>query len=123
MERTQVKHLVIGVLIAYAITCIAFLGYAMLITYTNMSEDSLPIVVAVTTFLSVLVAGFDAAKGAKTKGWLWGMAAGGVYVLVMAIIMVILLPGFAIDGRTFTTTAIGIAGGALGGMIGINIRK
>jgi len=122
-HKTQLKHMAIGVLIAYAITIIAFLGYAMLVTYTNMSEQTLPTVVAVTTFLSVLVAGFDAAKGAKNRGWLWGMVAGFVYVLIMAIIMVVMLPAFSIDGRTLTTTAIGIAGGGLGGMLGINLRK
>jgi len=122
-HKNQLKHMAIGVLIAYAITSIAFLGYAMLVTYTNMSEQTLPTVVAVTTFLSVLVAGFDAAKGAKNRGWLWGMAAGFVYVLIMAIIMIVMLPTFSIDGRTLTTTAIGIAGGGLGGMLGINLRK
>lgn len=120
---TQLRHMAVGVLIAYAITSIAFLGYALLITYTNMSEQNMPIVVAVTTFLSVLVAGFDAAKGAPKRGWAWGMGAGCIYVLILAIIMATLLPTFAVDGRTFTTIAIGIAGGGLGGMLGINLKK
>jgi len=123
INRTQIKNLIIGVLMAYAITSIVFLAFAMLVTYTNMSERSLPTIVAVTTFLSVMVAGFDAAKGAAHKGWLWGMGAGFIYVLIMAIIMMGMLPTFAVDGRTFTVIALGIAGGGLGGMIGINIRK
>ena len=122
-HSTQIKHMIIGVLIAYAITSIAFLGYALLITYTDMSERSLPMVVAITTLLSVLVAGFDAAKGAQKRGWLWGMGAGLIYVLIMVAIMVAILPVFAIDGRTFTTVLISIAGGGLGGMLGINLKK
>jgi len=120
---TQLKHMTVGILIAYAITSIALLGYALLITYTEISEGSMPMVVAVTTLLSVMVAGFDAAKGAPSRGWLWGMAAGGVYVLIMVIIMVTVLPSFAADSRTLTTILIGIAGGGLGGMLGINLRK
>jgi len=119
----QFKHLAIGILIAFAITVIVFLAYAMLITYTNMSERNLPIVVAVTTLLSVMVAGFDAAKGATNRGWLWGMGAGLIYVLILAIIMVILLPTFAVDVRTFTVIILGIAGGGLGGILGINLKK
>ncbi|MCL2388310.1 MAG: TIGR04086 family membrane protein [Defluviitaleaceae bacterium] len=122
-NKDQMKHLAVGVVVAYAITSIAFLGFAMLITYTNMSERSLPMVVMVTTVLSVLVAGFDAARGATSRGWLWGMVAGFVYVLIMAIIMVILLPSFTVDMRTVLVSVLGIAGGGLGGVIGINLKK
>ena len=122
-NKSQIKQLIIGVLMGYAITSIVFLAYAMLITYTQMSERNLPVVVAVTTLLSVMIAGFDAAKGAPRKGWLWGMAAGFIYVAVLAIIMVVMLPGFFVDGRTVTVVVLSIAGGGLGGILGINIRK
>ena len=123
LHKTQIKHLTMGVLMAYAITCIVFLGYALLITYTDMSERNLPMVVAITTLLSVMVAGFDAAKGAHSRGWLWGMGAGLIYVLIMAIIMMIMLPTFAVDSRTITVTLLGVAGGGLGGILGINLKK
>jgi len=122
-SKVQMKHLSVGVLMAFAITSIVFLGYAMLITYTNVSERSLPTVVAITTVLSVMVAGFDAARGAENRGWLWGMAAGLVYVLIMAAIMVIMLPMFSVDGRTVMVFALGIAGGGLGGILGINLKR
>jgi len=122
-HKSQLKHLGIGVIIAFAITSIVLLAYSMLLTYTDISETTLPTVIAITTFISVLVAGFDAAKGAPQRGWLWGMCAGGVYVVTLATIMAILLPGFAIDGRTLLTVAIGIGGGGLGGMLGINLRR
>ncbi|MCL2571741.1 MAG: TIGR04086 family membrane protein [Defluviitaleaceae bacterium] len=122
-NKSQIKQLVIGVMIGYAITCIVFLAYAMLITYTQMSERNLPMVVAVTTLLSVMIAGFDAAKGATSKGWMWGMIAGFIYVVIMGIIMMVMLPGFFADGRTATVIILSIAGGGLGGILGINIRR
>jgi len=122
-NKSQIKQLIWGVLMGYAITCIVFLAYAMLITYTQMSERNLPTVVAITTVLSVLVAGFDAAKGAPSRGWMWGMIAGAIYVAVLAIIMVVILPGFFVDGRTVTVIVLSVAGGGLGGILGINIRK
>jgi len=123
LNKNNFKHLFIGVVMAFAITCIVFLAYAMLITYTNMSERNLPIVVAVTTLLSVMVAGFDAARGATNRGWLWGMVAGLIYVLILAIIVIIMLPTFAVDGRTVTVIVLGLAGGGLGGILGINIKR
>ena len=122
-KRYQIKRLVIGLAIGYAITAIVFLGYAMLITYTQMSERSLPMVVAITTVLSVLVAGFDAARGASKKGWLWGMGAGGAYVLLLALFMMVMLPNFGVDMRTFTVVVLAVAGGGIGGMLGINVGK
>ena len=123
IHKTQVKHMITGVLMAYAITAIAFLAYAMLVTYTDMSERNLPTVVVITTLLSVMVAGFDAARGAQNRGWLWGMGAGFAYVIIMAILMVTVLPTFAVDGRTLLTIILGIAGGGLGGILGINLKK
>jgi len=119
----QIKALVIGVLVAYAITCIVFLAYSMLITYADMTERNLPMVVAVTTLLSVMVAGFDAAKGAENRGWLWGMAAGLVYILILTGLMMGVLQRFAVDTRTVTTFVLAIAGGGMGGILGINLRR
>jgi putative membrane protein (TIGR04086 family) len=123
VNQIQIKRLIIGVLMGFAITAIVLLGYAMLITYTHMSERSLHIVVAVTTLLSVLVAGFDAARGAVYKGWLWGMAAGLVYIAVLALIMLVLLPGIGVDGRTVLVMALAIVGGGMGGILGINMKR
>ena len=122
-HAAQLKHLATGVIIAYAITAISFLTYALLVTYTSLSEQRLPTIVALTTLFAVMVAGFDAAKGAPGRGWLWGMGAGLVYILVMVAIMALLLPAFAVDRRTLTTVIIGVVGGGLGGILGINFKK
>jgi putative membrane protein (TIGR04086 family) len=122
-QRTQIKSLVIGVLMAYAITCIVFLGYSMLITYTNMTERNLPMVVAITTLLSVMVAGFDAARGAENRGWLWGMAAGLIYILILTGLMMGVLQRFAVDTRTVSSIVLALAGGGMGGILGINLKR
>jgi putative membrane protein (TIGR04086 family) len=122
-KGNQMKSLVFGVLIGYAITCIMFLGYSMLITYTDMTERHLPIMVAVTTLLSALVAGFDAAKGAESKGWLWGVVAGFIYIVVLMVLMMSVLQRFAVDGRTIILIMLALAGGGAGGMLGINLRQ
>ena len=122
-KGSQVKNLVFGILIGYAVTCIVFLGYSLLLTYTQMSEKNLPIVVAVTTLASVVIAGYDAAKGAEHRGWLWGMGAGLVYIIILIAVMMTVVKGFAFDARTVTVTVLSIAGGGLGGVLGINLRK
>ncbi|MDR2650296.1 MAG: TIGR04086 family membrane protein [Clostridiales bacterium] len=122
-ENSRFHSLVSGVLVGYAITCIIFLGYSMLITYTSLTEDKMPLVVAGATLISVIVAGFDAARGAENKGWFWGIVAGLIYALILLIIMTLVLKGFTVDSRTVTVLVLSLAGGGLGGVVGINFRK
>lgn len=122
-KYSQLTALGVGLLVAYAITCIVFIAYAILITYTEMTTDSLNLVVTVTSIISALVAGYDAAKAAQRRGWLWGLIAGLLYALILVIIGYWIGQGFEFDLRTVTTLLLSIAGGGLGGVIGINFRR
>jgi putative membrane protein (TIGR04086 family) len=122
-ESSRLIALLSGVLIAYAITCIIFLGYSMLITYTSMSGENIQLVAAAATLISVIVAGFDSARGADTKGWFWGIMAGFVYAIIFLIIMTVVTKGFALDSRTIILIVLALAGGGLGGVVGINFKN
>ncbi len=122
-KTSQVSALVSGIAAAYAITCIVFIGYSLLITYSSFSDSSMPMVVTLTSLASVIVAGFDAAKGAESKGWLWGIIAGVIYAVILAAIGFWVNKGFTFDSRTITLLVLSVAGGGLGGVIGINLKK
>jgi len=122
-KYSQLVALGIGLAVAYAITCIVFIAYAIFITYTEMTTDSLPLVVTITSIVSALIAGYDAAKAAHKRGWLWGLVAGLLYAVILVIIGYWIGQDFAFDLRTITTLLLSIAGGGLGGVIGINFSK
>jgi putative membrane protein (TIGR04086 family) len=122
-ESSRFMSLVQGVLVGYAITVIIFLAYSLLITYTSMPDDKTPIVVAGATLVSVILAGFDAARGADAKGGLWGIMAGLIYAVILVALMTIVLKEFAYDSRTVTLLLLSLAGGGLGGVIGINFKR
>ncbi len=122
-RKPQFLALLTGVLIGYAITCIIFIGYSILITYSSMQEGNLSLVVAVTSLISVIVAGFDAGRASLDKGWLWGILAGVLYFFVLITIGTWVNKGLYIDTRTLTLLLLSLAGGGLGGIIGINFRK
>ncbi len=107
----------------YAVTCVVFIGYAVLITYTSVTGEALPMVVTGTSLLSVMLAGFDAAKGAENRGWLWGILAGFIYAVILAVIGLWVNRGFQLDTRTATLFVLSTAGGGLGGVSGINFRR
>lgn len=106
---------------AFIITAVVFLVYAALITYTNVTEESVQTVVIITTLVSVLTAGIMAAKNAENKGWLYGMGVGVVYAIVMIITGFSLSPEAELGLKTVSTILMSAAGGGIGGMIGINI--
>ena len=122
-EKSRLNSLVSGVLVGYAITCIIFLAYSILITYTSLTDDKMPLVVAGATLVSVIVAGFDAARGAENKGWFWGIMAGLIYAVILMLIMMTVLNNFKVDSRTVTVLVLCIAGGGLGGVVGINFQN
>jgi len=122
-RKEQIMGLLFAVLIAYAITAIAFIGTALGITYTTMQESIVPIVVMITCVLAVTVAGFDASRKADKNGWAWGMAAGAIYAIILIGIIVWVNGGFEMDGRKIILTLLAVVGGGIGGALGINFKK
>ena len=122
-KKEQVLALMMGVIIAYAITATALIATAIGITYTGLQETALPIIVAVTCFVSVLIAGFDASRKADSNGWLWGMMAGGMYAIVLICIIIWVSGGFVPDLRKLMLVVLAVLGGGVGGAVGINFKK
>jgi putative membrane protein (TIGR04086 family) len=112
-----------GVAMAFAVTWIVFIIYALLLTYTSVTEKGIPAVVMITTIIATLIAGFDAAKGARSRGWMWGMGAGLIYAMILLVIGTWVTKRFAIDRTAITSLITCISGGGLGGMIGINAKR
>ena len=122
-KKRQVSALIIGIIMAYAITAISFIGTALILTYTNMSENALPYIVLITCFVSVLVAGFDASKSADKNGWAWGMVAGGIYAIILVCIILWAQGGFIWELRKIMLIILSVLGGGIGGIIGIQLKK
>jgi len=122
-KKEQVMALALGVIVAYAITAISLIGTAIGITYTGLQETALPLIVAITCFVSVLVAGFDASRKAENNGWLWGMIAGAAYAVVLICIIIWVSGGFVPDLRKLMLVVLAVLGGGVGGAVGINFKK
>ena len=112
-----------GMAAAYAITCIVFIAFGILLTYTNISEDKVPLTALICTAVASAVAGFDWAKYAKSRGILWGVLAGVVYAVILFILEMLAGSGFALDTAKLTMLLVAMAGGGIGGILGINMKK
>ena len=122
-KKKQIITLLTGIFIAYVITGAAFICCALALTYTNFKESTVPFVVTVTCIVSSVVAGFDATRNVRGRGLLWGLAAGFIYAVIFIFIGKIMSDSFSFDVRTLMLVALSVAGGGLGGVVGINLKK
>lgn len=109
-----------GMGIAFAITCIIFIGFGILLTYTSLSEESLPMVSLICTAISAAAAGYDWAACRKKKGLIWGALAGVVYAVLLYFITSLAADSFSLALSGIMTLAVAAAAGAIGGILGVN---
>ena len=92
-----------GMGIAFAITCIIFIGFGMILTYTAASEESLPLVSLICTALSAALAGL-------------------VYTALLYVITSLAADSFVLHASGLMTLAVALAAGVIGGILGVNRR-
>lgn len=110
-----------GFLPAPIVTAVIFGIAALLLTYTALPESAVPFIATVTAILSAAVTGAAMGKMRKHRGYLSGAAAGLSYTLLVYIVSAI-VAGHAIGNvYMLVLAAIGLFGGAFGGIIGVNI--
>ncbi len=110
-----------GAVTAYAITFMVFIVYALLLTYTGISEKNNTAVVLVTMAVSLIAGGVKSAMSARQRGLVWGVVTGVLYVAVMVAAGLFLIPGYTLGSKTLVCLLLGIGSGGLGGVIGVNL--
>jgi len=122
-EKIRFGTITKALLLSYIITIPTFMIFALILSYTTFPEKFMSTAVIITTLISLLVAGSYTTRGLKSKGWLNGAVSGFLYMVVLYLISSILFKNFAIDKYVVTMLLIGILTGAIGGIVGINIKS
>lgn len=115
--------LIRGLAVAFAITCIIFIGFGILLTYTSLSEDALPVVSLVSTALSAAAAGYDWAACMKKRGLFWGMLAGAAYGVLLYLVTGLAGGGLRLELSVLMTLIVALAAGGIGGILGVNKKN
>lgn len=103
-------------LLSYILTAILLLVLAFLLYRFQIGGKAVALGVILIYLLSTFLGGFLAGKKAKSRKYLWGLALGGAYFLILAAIS--LLTGCADGGVGFLTALLlCLGGGMLGGMV------
>lgn len=109
------------VTLVISVTGSALLG--ILYYFTGLSEQTLPWSATVMLFISILFGGGTAAKNAGNKGLFHGAGVGILYFLLIWIIAAIFLPSQVAFFPLLLKLALALAGGALGGIVGVGLAR
>jgi putative membrane protein (TIGR04086 family) len=121
-EGVNIITITKGIILSYIVTIPLFLIFAFILSHTNFPEKYVTTVVIIVTIISILIASSTVTKNAKNKGWLNGTIVGFTYMLALYVISSLVLDNFQINRYIITMTVIGVLTGAIGGIIGINIK-
>ena len=109
-----------GIMVSFIITLISIFIFAILLTYTNISEKVIPLVIIGITSISILIGTMMEVRKITKNGMVNGGIIGGIYVVILYLISSILSTGFTLNMYTTLMITIGILSGIIGGIIGIN---
>ena len=118
-ENKYIKIL-IGIIASMVLTLIGLFIYSLILSYTNLSEATIPIVVIAISFVSILISSTITVRKCTKNGMLNGGIIGGTYILILYIISSALNTGFNVNIYTVIMIILGIIAGIVGGIIGIN---
>ena len=122
-EKLGPMSILKGMLAAYIITIPAFMLFALILANTDFPQRLITPAVVVTTIISVLTAGSVSTRGIKSRGWLNGSIVGFIYMLILYFFSSLTYDNFSVDKYVITMTVIGVLTGAIGGILGINIKS
>ena len=94
---------------------------AFLVSNTSLKENIINPSVIFISSISILVGGFLTSKKIKKKGILCGALVGFFYMLIMYIVSSLMNMNFLIDMKSIMMIGFGVLGGAIGGILGVNI--
>ena len=119
-NKLVVKNIFKGIGISMLFSCICLFVYSLILSYTNISETTIPPVIIIITAISILIGSSIGNIKIKKNGMLNGAIIGGGYILILYLISSLLNVRFSLNIQSIIMIVVGIIFGVLGGIIGVN---
>lgn len=106
-----------SLLASYIVTGILLLVLTFLVYKLELNEQTVVGAIVAIYVISTFMGGFIIGKLTEVRKFLWGMAIGAIYVLLLFLISYGVYREFNTNGlNVITTIALCVGGGTLGGM-------
>lgn len=121
--KANIIRIIKGSLLSIIVSVIFLIIFAMLLTYTSLSENTITPVVLAIVGLSILLGSYLSTKKINKKGILNGAMVGIIYMLILYIISSVIFMDFLINASSIIMIICGIIAGIIGGIVGVNTNK
>ena len=111
-----------GTAISFLATIIALTVFAVLLTYTELSENTIKPVIITVTGISILIGSSIGTRKLRKNGLMTGGAIGVLYILSIYLVSSVMNSNFVLSWISVIMIGVGVAGGVLGGIIGVNTK-
>lgn len=111
-----------GIAISMILSLLMMLILSMVLSFSSVKENVImPTVIFISAF-SILVSSFLVAKRIESKGIIYGSLLGLIYMLMLYLLSSILNFDFSLNTNAVVMITFGIVGGAIGGVLGVNLK-
>ena len=107
--------------LAFIVSFVCIIIYSIILSFTSVSDSTMAIITQIITMISIVVAALYCGKKVKSKGWLYGLLVGLLFVLFMIPISMIWGQTPTFDKYFVAKIIRGSLVGLIGGIIGVNI--
>ena len=126
IEKSEFSQNVIRILkgsvIGIGISLILLFIFAIILTYTSVSENTINPVIIIISGVSILIGSSISTLKIRKNGLLNGAIVGLIYTLTIYLLSSITGSGFSINLYSLIMMIICVITGMLGGIIGVNIK-
>lgn len=122
-EHANIVTVAMGILVSFLITLPVFALFSYILTFVDFPDKYISTAVIITTLISMVIAGWIAAKNIKSRGWLNGAIVGLVYMGILFLASSLVFRDFSIDKHVVIMMIIGILAGSIGGILGVNFTS
>ena len=116
----NIKKVIKGSAFSIIITLIGLLIYSIILSYTSVSESTIPTIVIIITAISVLMGSTISTSNIKKNGIINGMFVGLIYIAIIYLLSSIVTGNFLLNITSIIMIITSVLTGALGGIIGVN---
>lgn len=108
--------------ICFAASFILIILYALVLSFTSMSDSTMNVIVQVIMILSIVVSTIYGGKKLGRKGWLFGLVLGLVFTIMLVPLSIGFGQNFSLDKYFAAKMLMGSTVGLIGGVIGVNLN-
>ncbi|MCQ1529741.1 TIGR04086 family membrane protein [Lutispora saccharofermentans] len=120
-SENKILILVKSIFLALIISLVCIIIYAVVLSITPVSDNTMSIITQVITMISIVAAAMYCSKKIRSKGWLYGIIIGIIFVLIIIPISMIWGQVPAFDKYFIAKVLMASLVGFIGGIIGVNM--